>query len=143
MLIKIIKRLVNKFGYDIARVRDPLIDIKKFLHNDHPLIFDVGANVGQSIQKFRSEFPRCTIHSFEPSPTTFMELKNHAFDFKNVYLWNCALGSISGQMTFFENTCSDMSSFLPLDKYSWGTIKQETLVEVKTAPSRLPDLLES
>ena len=35
-------------------------------------------------------------------------------------------------MTFFENTCPDMSSFLPLGKYGWGTIKQETLVEVET-----------
>ena len=100
MLKKLTKRLVNKFGYDITRVRDPLIDIKKFLHNDHPLIFDVGANVGQSIQKYRSEFPRCTIHSFEPSHTTFEKLKKHAIGFKDVHLWNCALGSSSGQMTF-------------------------------------------
>lgn len=128
----IIRKLAWKFGYDITQLRDPLTDIKKFLHNDHPLIFDVGANVGQSIEKFRSEFPRSTIHSFEPSPTTFEKLKKHAIGFKDVHLWNCALGSSSGQMTFFENTCSDMSSFLPPDKYSWGTIKQETLVEVNT-----------
>jgi hypothetical protein len=35
-------------------------------------------------------------------------------------------------MTLLENTNSTMSSFLPLSKFGWGNIKQETIVEVKT-----------
>lgn len=130
-----IKRLAWKLGYDITKLkgpRDPLIDIQKCLHNDHPLIFDVGANEGQSIKEYRSKFPTCTIHSFEPSPTTFEKLKKYAIGFKDVHLRNCALGSSSGQMTFFENTETYMSSLLPLGKYGYGTIKQETLVKVET-----------
>ena len=100
MLKKIIRKLAYKLGYDIARRRDHLIDMQKFLHNDNPLIVDVGANVGQSIQNYRSEFPRCKIHSFEPSPTTFEKLKKHAIGFKDVHLWNCALGSNSGQIVY-------------------------------------------
>lgn len=135
---KQIRSILRKCGYDIVRFspnqmgKNPQNDMKKFLHNDYPLIFDVGANIGQSIQIFRGNFPKCTIHSFEPSHTTFETLKQQASKLENVHLWNCALGSSSGQMTFFENSYSDMSSFLPQGELGWGTITKKTIVEVKT-----------
>ncbi|WP_446361310.1 FkbM family methyltransferase [Coleofasciculus sp. G2-EDA-02] len=104
----------------------------KFTHNDHPVIFDVGANVGQSIRKFRRIFPSSTIHSFEPSPRTFETLKQQVNKLESIHLWNYALGSSSGSMNFLENSYSDMSSFLPISEYGWGKIIKETLVEVKT-----------
>jgi FkbM family methyltransferase len=133
-----IRRIIRKFGYDLVPLdtgqigQDPLKDMAKFVHNDHPLIFDVGANLGQSIQKFRSQFPNCIIHSFEPSPTTFATLRERAGKLGDTHLWNCALGSVSGQMTFLENSHSDMSSFLPLSEFGWGEVTKETSVEVKT-----------
>jgi len=138
-------RIIRKFGYDIVRFspsivgkdvsqlgNDPLDDMAAFLRNDRPMVFDVGANVGQSIRGFRSRFPRCIIHSFEPSPATFDTLTQQASQLKDVHLWNCALGSVSGQMTLLENSHSDMSSFLPISKFGWGEVIDETLVEVKT-----------
>jgi FkbM family methyltransferase len=133
-----IRHIIRKFGYDIVRFnpgqigKDPRDDMARFLHNDRPIIFDVGANVGQSIDSFRFKFPRCIVHSFEPSPTTFETLNQQASKFKDVHLWNCALGSVCGQMTFLENLHSDMSSFLPLGEFGWGKVMKETLVEVKT-----------
>ena len=104
----------------------------KYLHNDRPVVFDVGANVGQSIHRFRSQFPRCIINSFEPSPTTFKILSQQASELEDVRLWNCALGSVSEQMIFLENSHSYMSSFLPLSEFGWGKITKETSVEVRT-----------
>ena len=133
-----IRHIFRKFGYEIVRStpnqigKNPLADIVKFLHNDHPVIFDVGANVGQSIQKFRAQIPNCTIHSFEPSPTTFETLGQQASELMDVHLWNHALGSVPGRMTFLENSHSEMSSFLPLSNLGWGSVTKETLVEVKT-----------
>jgi FkbM family methyltransferase len=130
--------MINKLGFDIYQFRsdqvgyDPIRDIRKFSHMDNPLIFDVGANVGQSILRFSNQFPNYYIHSFEPSPSIFLELKKQARRYKNVRLWNCALGSSSGIMTLYENSNSDMSSFLSLGKSGWGTITKETPVEVKT-----------
>ncbi len=138
MLKHKIRHFIRNFGYDIVRFnpsqmgKEPFNDMKKFLRNDTPVVFDVGANVGQSIRRFRSQFPRCIIHSFEPSPTTFETLSQQAATLKDVHLWNCALGSISGQMTFLENSHSDMSSFLPLGEFGWGEITKKTLVKVKT-----------
>ena len=104
MIKKTIRKLTNKLGYDITRRRDPFIDMKKFLHNDQPIVFDVGANIGQSIQKFRKEFPKCAIHSFEPSPMAFEELTRHSVDYKDIYLWNFALGEHSGRMALLEES---------------------------------------
>jgi len=133
-----IRRIINNFGYDVIRYgptrigANPFADMARFLHNDHPIVLDVGANVGQSIRNFRNRFPRCTIHSFEPSPTTFALLKQNASTLKDVHLWNCALGSVSGEMKFLENTKSHMSSFLPLGEFGWGTVAKETMVETRT-----------
>jgi FkbM family methyltransferase len=135
-----IRYIIRKFGYDVVQLNpnreaigeDPLNDMARFLQTKHPVIFDVGANIGQSIHKFRSHFPRCTIHSFEPGTATFEELSQQASKLKDVHLWNCALGSVSGQMTFFENSHSVMSSFLPISKFGSGEVTKETLVEVKT-----------
>lgn len=38
------------------------------------VIFDVGANVGQSAKRYLKEFPHATIYSFEPVATTFRQL---------------------------------------------------------------------
>ena len=57
--------------------------------------------------------PRATIHSFEPSPTTFETLSRRAAGLDGVSLWNVALGSVPGKMLLLENTFPTMSSFLP------------------------------
>jgi hypothetical protein len=40
-----------------------------------PVIFDVGANVGQTVDRIRNYFDRPVIHAFEPSPDTFETLR--------------------------------------------------------------------
>jgi len=129
---------MRRFGWDLVRLdqdvfgKDPLNDMSKFLITDSPIVFDIGANVGQSINMFRSRFPKSMIHSFEPSPSTFETLSREASGLKDVKLWNFALGSESGQMRLLENSQSVMSSFLHLSEFGWGNLTKETLVDVKT-----------
>ncbi|HCN30605.1 MAG TPA: hypothetical protein DIT64_18090 [Verrucomicrobiales bacterium] len=42
-----------------------------------PVIFDVGANVGQTAAGFREHFPGAEIHCFEPVPASFRALQSH------------------------------------------------------------------
>jgi len=42
---------------------------------DPRIIFDVGANVGQTYNRFRRDFPLARIYSFEPVASTFAQLK--------------------------------------------------------------------
>jgi len=70
-----LKKLINSFlGYFSLRVSrvykmsgyifdDP---IKFLIKKKTPIIFDVGANKGQIIDRFKKLYPKCIIHSFEP-----------------------------------------------------------------------------
>ena len=128
--------IAHSLGYDIVRRRDlgndPFRDIKSLLTTPSPLIFDIGANKGQTTTRFKRVLPACNVHAFEPSPTTFAELQNNVSDKPGVQLWNCALGSSPSRLTFLENSRPRMSSFLPLSRMGGGVIERETEVDVDT-----------
>ncbi len=77
---KTLKDLLHHRGYQIFRryYYDLQSDdsIRKILKNANVdnsqlTILDVGANVGQSIERFRRYLPNAEIYSFEPNPNTF------------------------------------------------------------------------
>jgi FkbM family methyltransferase len=78
-------------------------DLFADLRNDLPrlevrTVFDVGANVGQSVVKYLSEFPEATIFSFEPIPETFTQLQMNVGHNARVKLHNIALGAEPGEL---------------------------------------------
>ena len=59
-----------------------------------PLVVDVGANRGQSIDAVRLFFPDAEIHAFEPNPVLYERLRRrHAAEADRVRLHNLALAS--------------------------------------------------
>lgn len=80
-----------------------------------PVIFDGGANTGQSIQKYKATFPNSVIHSFEPNPETFKILKNNWGDKNNIFLYPCGLNSRAGSFPFHATRVSEASSLLQPD----------------------------
>lgn len=107
--------------------------MQRFVAADaRPLVLDVGANEGQTVQRFKSTFPDCVIHSFEPGAETFVKLQEQTAHERNVFAWNYALGAEEGRLPFFENTNSDMSSFLKLGDDGWGSVHRQNEVEVMT-----------
>ena len=133
-----INRVFRTFGYRISRYtpgRDYLQDIKYFLEGrSRPMIFDVGANIGQSVDRYKAEFPQSEIHSFEPSPTTFKKLKEHCRAIPGTHPWNYGVGSQPGVLPLMENTDPEMTSFLEPSSFApeKGTLKQTTNVDVIT-----------
>jgi FkbM family methyltransferase len=99
---------------------------------NRPLVFDVGANMGQTVQAFRKAFRDPQIHSFEPSPVSFDLLRMNTATIPDVHVWNRALGSSRGQMTLQENNTPEMTSFLPLSNFGWGSVIKQTRVDVDT-----------
>jgi len=65
LFIKITRYIFSIFGADIIRARKTFNQTYKD-NIKNPIIFDVGANEGQSIKRFKSIFPKSIIHSFEP-----------------------------------------------------------------------------
>lgn len=116
-----LRRLLWRFGYDLRYLPslkfssiglDQFEDAKHHTRADRPVIFDVGANVGQSITRARKHWPSSVIHAFEPSEATFAILKKNTFGMPNLHLNQCALGANGGQATFLLYADSVHSSIL-------------------------------
>lgn len=83
------------------------------------IIFDVGANIGQSIEVFRAEFPNSVIHSFEPEPKAFSQLQKKFEHLDHTYLYNFALSEKKGLAPLHvNNACLSTSSLNPFNTQS-------------------------
>jgi FkbM family methyltransferase len=136
---RLLRSATHAVGLDVTRYRpsptgaNALEDIRALLANVRsPTVFDVGANVGQSVTAFRELFPGSILHSFEPGPGAFRQLKANTRGVDNVHLVNAGVGSASGTQVLSENEHSDMSSFLRPAKAAWGSIVSETQIAVTT-----------
>jgi FkbM family methyltransferase len=137
-LVEFVQRRLHRWGYHIIRLGpdalggDPYQDLANLSRPARPLVFDVGANLGQTVGKLRKVLPEATIHSFEPGPGTFAQLQKNCRDLPGVTLWNMGLGSQPGELKFYENSQSELSSFLPLGPEGWGEVQREVTVSVDT-----------
>jgi FkbM family methyltransferase len=134
---EIIRWFAAKLGYDVRSAASlgvsPFLDMQKLVRaQSPPMILDVGANEGQSLDRFKKTFPSSIIHSFEPGRAAFQRLSERARAYTGVHLWNSALGATAGEQVLFENTNTDMNSFLPLSSAGWGQVEGESLVTMTT-----------
>jgi len=71
-------------------------DIARCYRQEIKCVFDVGANVGQSVLRFRPYWPNAKIFCFEPVEQTFLQLVDNTRGFVNVQCQNKALGASPG-----------------------------------------------
>jgi FkbM family methyltransferase len=140
----LVKLVFFSLGYSIERLKNGEKDFDKTFgknenldlqvllgERDHPVIFDIGANTGQSIDRFRSLFPNAEIYSFEPDKVTFETLrKNHIGN--GLYAFEIAFGDKPGKGKLYLNTSRDMNSFLKSENPQWGQAEGECEVTVST-----------
>jgi FkbM family methyltransferase len=112
--------------------RDPFEDIRWLTSSPRPIVFDVGANIGQSVKNFRSCLESPVIHSFEPGEQAFRSLTANTHGLANVHIVNSGMGARRETKTFVENQFSDMSSFLEPGKDAWGSVVQRRAIELDT-----------
>ena len=115
------KEFDNKFD------RDKII--KSIAASDDPVIFDIGAHHGESIDYLRGLFPFSVIHSFEPDPDSFSILSHKQST--NNKLYNLAISDISGPSVFYRNKISHTNSLNKVNINSQDSIraKNEKLVQ--------------
>jgi len=140
-LLRNISRKLSRLDSDSVG-NNELEDMCLFLRNKQPVIFDVGANEGQSVFKFSQKFPQSKIYSFEPSKNAFSILKDKTSHLKNVSLMNFALGAHNHKMAFNEHKSSVMSSFLEADKIVDNDILEVYSVEIMTMDNFYEDLFK-
>jgi FkbM family methyltransferase len=89
-----------------------------------PVIFDVGASTGHSVERFLSAFERPTIHSFEPQAVAFSALYHRFGRHPNVRVSNVALADRAGVAALHRASYDESSSLLALAPDSWWTKSQ-------------------
>ena len=119
---KFLQLLVSLFGYNIIKSSNfykinRTLDqaIKSIIKKKNPIIFDVGAHEGESIDRFKNLFQNPIIHSFEPQSKIFEKLMNKKKNDKDLVLNNFALGSKEGNQEIFVNSNTAASSYLNID----------------------------
>lgn len=88
-----------------------------------PVIFDVGANRGQTTARYRTLFPMATIHAFEPVTEFFRECRRRSLGDGRVILNNVAMSVADGEINFHETVGGQSSSALQqsdLVPYYWA-----------------------
>lgn len=101
--LKVKSIIENWTGFSIYRNNTPwgsvlLKDITRLIPEWSPqVIFDVGANIGQTATAFKKTYPDARILSFEPVKETFKILEKSIKDLSNVDAYNLGLGSVSGE----------------------------------------------
>jgi len=75
------------------------------------VIFDIGANVGQTATSYRQLFPEAKIHSFEPSDPAFSTLASSFVGDQRFNAWKLAISNVDGEKDFFcsdDDTCNSL-----------------------------------
>jgi FkbM family methyltransferase len=108
---------------------------KELLGGKANIIFDVGANRGNTVIEYLKIFPNSMIHSFEPFPDSCSIFFEKHKDNSNVILNKCALSNKIGKAILNINNSVDTNSLLDSKKigatsdkscHTVGQIKIET-----------------
>ena len=120
MMKKSLQTLLEKLGYRVKKTKHwPQGTDKQLYSFDSKdfspieVIFDVGANVGQTSTEFSHNFPQAKIFAFEPIAMTFEQLKENTKKIPNVNCFQIALGSEAGKSVVHLAPDSEMNSLLP------------------------------
>jgi FkbM family methyltransferase len=107
---------------------DLSIDLSKIVSRPNPVCFDVGANVGQTIDLLTRSLNHPKILAVEPSTETFKILQQKVkrkFAKADVKLFNVAVGAASGSIELinFKNSC--LNSVLEMDRQPENNFQNE------------------
>jgi len=110
-------------------------DLPRMMKGEKPVIVDVGANVGQTVEMMSTLFPAAYIIAFEPSSTVCAELKRtHGHLCKQVH--QIAVGHNDGAATFTNYKKSVFSSLLklnPVEVHKMQLVEEAGTEQVRVA----------
>jgi len=137
MFKKLILEILKKSGYFVQKKThmsfgiDHANDIIRFSKGiqEVKVIFDVGANVGQTARYYAKNFPDAKIYSFEPINKTFQQLRKNLLHFANCKQYKVALGSSIQNIEIELQKNSVLNSLLKRDRSPTG---EKEVVDVYT-----------
>ncbi|MCE0498323.1 MAG: FkbM family methyltransferase [Methylacidiphilales bacterium] len=121
-LLQIIKEAVENISgcrilrYGLPHGADCYLDIeRRFGRDGIKVVFDVGANVGQSAINYLRQFPQAEIYSFEPVTATYQRLLAATRQFPRVHPCHLGMGREPGKASIHVNPLNNISS-IPLSR---------------------------
>ena len=105
---EVVKTYKEIFNEEIYRFE---IDNEANEKSAAPIILDCGANIGLSSIYFKTIYPNCELHAFEPDERIFRVLEKNILDnhYQNVHLHQAAVWTAQTQLSF-DNKGSEASA---------------------------------
>ncbi len=104
-----------------------------------PVIFDVGANVGQTLERYMHVLPGAVVHSFEPFPESYRHLAATAAVYPAAKAHEVALADVPGERVFHTTPgyhTRDSLLVRPTEGrryyHSGAELREQTMVKVET-----------
>jgi FkbM family methyltransferase len=126
MLLRL-KKLLNRFGYDVKKYHSALDTTIRPL--GIKTILDIGANNGVFSAHMRQEFPEAMIYAFEPLSDCFQALQSRLAQDERFNAFPIALGSEAGEILMERSAFHPSSSLRSMSDL-------HKLLYPKTAESR-------
>ncbi|PSL47315.1 FkbM family methyltransferase [Chitinophaga niastensis] len=104
-------------------------------------IIDVGANKGQFALAAVNFYPKASIHSFEPVPSTYKILQSNTRKIIDISTYNFALGSKTGTLQFYSNAYSHASSALRVSILQQSLLPKTSAIQQINVPVKQMDAL--
>jgi FkbM family methyltransferase len=109
------------------------LDLDDLNKSDFKVVFDVGANIGQTAINYAINFPKAQIFSFEPIKASYNKLRENTFGLNNIKCFNIALGAEAERRTLVLNsepTCVKNSLKPNLENKDSNAVSE--LIEINT-----------
>jgi FkbM family methyltransferase len=123
----LIKTLLASIGLELRRTRptigtfplDPYFAQKEFIEKlgvSDPVIFDIGAHMGETVNRYKGLFKDSSVYCFEPFPDNVRFLRSRYSSDPTIHVFDQAVSDSCGMKTFYVNENDATNSLLPRDK---------------------------
>lgn len=103
LLIALFKvKIVKENSKSYLDYTDLDLNIKQIQDSQKPIIFDCGANQGQSVKRFKKLYPNSEIHCFEPVKNLIKKIQENYKNDNSIILNNCGVGDVNEKKVFNE-----------------------------------------
>jgi FkbM family methyltransferase len=105
--------------------------IKSLIKKDNPTVFDIGANMGDTLVEFKEWWPKSKVHCFEPQEECWESLENKikVFGFNDVFINKFAVGDkqVKRAVFYSHDITSGQSGLHKINSDSIDSIDQNNL----------------
>jgi FkbM family methyltransferase len=110
---------------------------QELIQRKSPTVLDIGANIGNVTQQYRSLFPTAAIHSFEPFSGSYLSLENRFSKDGKISPHQLAICENTGKQTLYSNRSAPTNSLLSRDSradalWGQGLLDTSSVVEVES-----------